>query len=108
MTLKKVVLFPIFQIRDMQSIFLMTENTYRIYSRISRDFAQNFDKILLIRPIRGQLCGPSKHVKNHYLDVLWHKICLYTVFKNFNFGQFLDLFFQFDLYAGRLIREYIR
>ncbi len=85
-----------------QSSNTLLNITYRIYSG---NFGQILAKIFSFRLILGS--------NNFLFEPLFigymHVICRYRWnLKKVNFGQFFDLFFQFDLYAGRHIREYIR
>ncbi len=74
----------------------------------SRNFGQNSAKILSIRLIHGSQKISLKMYQNLFRCVSGPSIHKNKVFELSNFGHFLPHFFQFDLYAGQLIREYIR
>jgi hypothetical protein len=70
----------------------------------SRNFGQNLANILSIQLIRGSHFFSSKRLFCHYLCVLSLFSKVEEDLKFWILDHILDLFFQFDLYADRLIR----
>ncbi len=89
--------------------FLPEKNSFRICSRISREILDKFwQKFYQFNLYGGQT------FKVWYMLVLIihmfydHLGCFWEDLKIWILDKFLDLYFQFDFCAGRLIREYIR
>ena len=104
-TALKILLFTYIQ-RELQYYSILasdiTATKYRIYPRISREIWDNFSKFDLYAGHKKL----SKSIFSYKIKEVFIKVISILIILIFD--TFEQIFFQFDLYAGRLIREYIR
>ncbi len=94
-----------------QSKNVMSKNIgpyYRIYSRISREILdKNTSQFNQFDLYAGQDLTSWNFIQIPYFCALRSHKVPYNFLKFLILVKFSDIFFRFDLYAGRLIREYI-